>query len=224
MLEESSRTLDRVGAVAGLAFVVLFVGIMMFAPHLPAPQHSIDEIAGAASADRTGILAAVYLSFLLTGALLVFGAVVVARLWRSEGGASGWWIVALAGLAVAAVPDDSVARFVRAVQHGATGDSLWVGYPVSPDGVVMAIPLAVFLLGVGSAKAEVFPRWLSRLALALAAALVVGAAGVAFDEFGGPTGPLLFIGYLGFFVWTISASIFLWRGRRSLPLTEAVAV
>jgi hypothetical protein len=223
MLEESTRRLDRVGAVAGIAFVLLFVGIIMVPPHLPAPQHPIADIAQTAAADRTGILVSVYMSFLLTGALLVFGAVVVARLWRSDRGASGWWIIALAGLAVAAVPDDTVARFVRAVQHGATGDSLWIGYPISPDGVVMAIPLAVFLLGVGGVRAgEALPRWLSWLALVLAGALVVGAAGVAFDEFGGPVGPALFLGYVGFFVWTISVSVVLWREPRSLPVADAV--
>jgi hypothetical protein len=224
MSQESSRRLDRVGAAAGIAFVLLFVGIIMVPPHLPAPQHSIADIAQTAAADRTGILVSVYLGFLLTGALLVFGAVVVARLWRSDEGASGWWIVALAGLTASAVPDDTVARFVRAVQHGATGDSLWIGYPISPDGVVMAIPLAVFLLGVGGARAgEVLPRWLSWLALVLAGALVVGAAGVAFDEFGGAVGPALFLGYVGLFVWAISVSVVLWREPRTYPVAQALA-
>jgi hypothetical protein len=224
MLEDASRRLDRIGAAAGFMFVLLFVGVIMFAPHLPAPQHSMDEIARTADGDRTGILVAVYLGFLLTGALLVFGAVVVARLWRSDVGAEGWWIVALAGLTVSGVPDDTVARFVRAIQHGATGDSLWVGYPVSPDGVLMAIPLAVFLVGIGGAMAgDVLPRWLSWFACVLAATFVVGAAGVAFDEFGGPVGPALFVGFVGFFIWTISVSVVLWRSPRPLPLAEAVA-
>jgi hypothetical protein len=224
MSEESFGTLNRVGAVAGLAFVALFVGIIMFSPHLPAPEHSIVEIAQTAQDSRTGILIGVYLSLLLTGALVIFGAVVVARLWRSDAGATGWWIVALAGLAVAAVPDDSVARFVRATQHGAAGNALWVGYPMSPDGVVMAVPLAVFLLGVGGAKAsDALPRWLSWFALGLSALFATGAAGVAFDEFGGPLGPALFVGYLGLFVWAISVSVVLWRGPLAAPLSEAMA-
>lgn len=149
---------------------------------------------------------------LLTGALLVFGGVLAARLRRADEVASGWWVVALAGLAGTAVPDATIAQFVRAVQHGASGDALWIGYPTSPDGVVWAVPLAVFLLGAGGAGLEgALPRKLAVTALALAAVFVLGAAGVAFDEFGGPLGPVLFLGYVGLFVWTLAVSVVLWR-------------
>lgn len=223
MSEKSSRTLDRVGAAAGFGFVLLFVGLIMIAPHLPAPEHSISEIARTAQADRTGILVGVYLSLLLTGALLVFGAVIVARLWQSQAGAMGWAIMALAGLCVAAVPDDSVARLVRAVQHGAAGDALWIGYPVSPDAVMTAVPFAVFFLGVGGARATgALSPWLSWFALGLSVAFLVGAAGVAFDEFGGPLGPVLFLGYLGLLVWTVSVSVVLWRKPHMTPTADPI--
>jgi hypothetical protein len=211
-MKQSNFTIDRVGAAAGAVFVLLFVAIVTTAPALPAPQHSIGEIATRARDDRTGILVGVYLSMLLTGALLVFGGVVAARLRRADGAVGGWWIVALAGLAGTAVPDATIAQFVRAVQHGAAGDALWVGYPASPDGVVWAIPLAVFLLGVGGAGTNgAFPRRLSIVALVLSAMFVLGAAGVAFDEFGGPLGPVLFLGYVGLLAWASAVSVVLWR-------------
>jgi hypothetical protein len=211
-MRDSSLSIDRVGAAAGFAFVLVFVALITSAPALPAPQHTITAIADSARDNRTGILVGVYLGMLLTGALLVFGGAVVARLWRAEPNAGGWWILAMAGLAGTAVPDVTIAQFVRAVQHGASGDELWVGYPVSPDGVAGAIPLAVFLFGVsGGRSGGALPRWLSRLALALSAMFVVGAAGVAFDEFGGPLGPVLLLAYLGMFVWTLGTSVVLWR-------------
>jgi hypothetical protein len=219
----SERTLDRVGALAGVMFVLVFVGLITSAPGLPAPEHTISQISDSARENRTGILVGVYLSVVLTGALLVFGAVVVARIWSADCGATGWWIVALAGLAVAAVPNDSIVRFVRAVQHGASGEAIWIGYPASPDGAFMAIPLAVFLLGIGGAGAVgALPRWRSRAALGLAALFAVGAAGVAFDEFGGPLGPVLFLGYIGFFVWIISVSVALWRNPRPERAAEGL--
>jgi hypothetical protein len=222
MSENSFRTLDRTGAAAGFVFVLLFVGLIMFAPHLPAPDHSIAEITRTAREDATGILVGVYLSLLLTGALLVFGAVIVARLWRTDARSAGWSIVALGGLAVAAVPDDAVARFVRAVQYGASGEALFVGYPVSLDGVLMAVPLAVFLLGVGAGASEALPRWLSRFALVLSASFVAGAGGVAFDEFGGPLGPVMLFAYVGLFVWITSASVVLWRRQQTAPVAAPV--
>jgi hypothetical protein len=216
-MRETGSSIDRVGAVAGLTFVLLFVGLITSAPALPAPEHTISEIAASARDNRTGILVGVYVSMLLTGALLVFGGVVVARVRRTEDDGAGWWVVAMAGLAGTAVPDAGIAQFVWAVQHGASGSELWVGYPVSPDGIVWAIPLAVFLLGVGAAGTSAFPRWLSWLALALSAMFVLGAAGVAFDEFGGPLGPVLLLGYVGLFVWTLALSVVLWRRRVFAP-------
>src|SRR5262249_10814176 len=161
------RTFDRVGAIAGFGFVALFVAIIMAAQALPAPEHSIDEISRAASDKSQGILLGAYLGSLLTGALLVFGAVVTARIWRS-GAVTGWWIVALigiAGTAIGLVTDAIVVAFVRAVGHGVSGDVLWIGYPSGPDGVLVAIPLAVFLLGVGlgARASHALPRGVSLL-------------------------------------------------------------
>ena len=218
----SRLSIDRVGAVAGFVFVLLFVAIVTTAPALPAPQHSIAEITAHARDDRTGILVGVYLGMLMTGALLVFGGVVAARLRRVDEVTAGWWIVALAGLAGTAAPDATIAQFVRAVQHGASGSELWVGYPTSPDGAVWAVPLAVFLIGVGGAGASgALPRRISLAALPLAAMFVVGAAGVAFDEFGGPLGPVLLLAYVGLFVWMLAVSVVIWR-RPSTTRTAAV--
>src|SRR5213596_494207 len=89
------------------------------------------SIARSAQDNENGYLAALYLGALLTGALLVFGSVVAARLRRSEPD-GGWWLIALVGIAASAiglVTDTLVLTFVRAVGHGVRGEMLWIGYP-----------------------------------------------------------------------------------------------
>jgi hypothetical protein len=220
------RLLDRVGAAAGAAFVALFIAIIMFAPHLPAPEHSIGDIARSARDDSTGILFATYMAALLTGAMLVFGATVAARLRRAEGGSGGWWLIALTGAAATAVglfTQTIIVTLIRAVGHGVSGNVLWLSYPPGPDGVDIAIPVAVFLLGAGmGAKASgTLPRWLAWLALGSAGAFVVGAAGVTGDEVdGGILGLVLLVGYLGLLVWTVGASVSMWRAAGSRQRAE----
>jgi hypothetical protein len=225
----SDRLLDRVGAAAGIAFVLLFVAIIAVGTDgLPAPQHSIDEIARSARDHRDAILFGTYLAALLTGALLVYGAAVVARLWRAEGATGGWWIVAMTGLAATAVglvTDTIVVGFVRAVGHGVSGDVLWIGYPSGPDGVIIAIPLAVFLLGagLGGRASGGSPRWLAWFALVLSSLFVAGAAGVTGDEVdGGILGGLLVLGYLGLLAWIVAMSIVLWQRPRAVPAEVAL--
>ena len=220
MDESSGRSLDRLGAAAGLASVLLFVGIIAFMPAIPPPNHTIAAIARKATDDQAGILRALYLGALLTGALLVFGSSFAARLRRAEGAGGGWWLVALAGIAgttVSLSTDMLFVTFVRAVGHGVSGNALWVSYPSGPDGVIIAIPLAVFLLGAGfGARASgILPRWLGWLATVLAVAFAVGAAGITGDEVdGGILGGFLLLGYAGLLVWTVATSVCLWREPR----------
>jgi hypothetical protein len=216
--DQSNRTLDRLGAAAGIAVVLLFLTIIMFLPALPPPNNSIDEIARSARTNPNGILLGSYVGALLTGALLVFGASVAARLRRAEGPAGGWWLVALVGIAGTAVglmTNTAVTTFVRAVDHGTQGQALWVGYPSGPDGVIIAVPLAVFFIGAGfgALAAGALPRWLALLGVALGGLFTVGAASVTGDEVdGGILGVPLLLGYLGLLVWSVGTSVSLWRG------------
>jgi hypothetical protein len=216
-MSRSDRALDRVGAVAGIAAVILFVTAINVAPTLPSPNHGVDAIARSARDNTDGYLAAIYLGALLTGALLVFGSAVAARLRRSEPD-GGWWLIALVGIAASAVglvTDILVLTFVRAVGHGVRGETLWVGYPAGADGLILAIPLAVFFLGTGLGirLAGGLSRRLGWFALVLAALFVVGGGSVMGDEVdGGVLGVPLFLGFVGLLVWTTWASISLWRG------------
>ena len=219
---ESRSSLDRCGAVAGVASVALLVAILMFVPALPAADEPIGRIARAASQDFGAIHVGAYLGALLGGAMLTFGAVVASHLRRSEGSGGGWWIVALRvirpGFSIGAVSDLLNVLFVRAVRHGTAGDALWTAYGGDVVGFLQAVPYGVFMLGAGmSIRATgTFPRWTGFLALAAALLLVVGGGSLAGREVdGGPLVAPLMLGYLCMLAWILRASIGLWRFPRA---------
>jgi len=226
----SDRTLDRLGAASGIAAVILLLALIMATPALRPPNHSITEITRSARDNADGILRGAYMGMLFSGALLLFGATVAARLRRAEGSSGGWWLVALAGIAgtaVGVVSNTLVITFVRAVGHGAGGSALWIGHPSGPDGVLIAVPLAVFLLGagLGARATRTLPRWLAWLAVVLAALFVLGAGGVMGDEVdGGILGAGLVFGYAGLLVWIVGSSVSMLRRPVSAQPVPAAAL
>jgi hypothetical protein len=184
------------------------------------PDQPISMITSVTAEDSSGILWSVYLSMLVVLALFLFGAALASRLARHDGG--DWTCLAIIGTAALTVSlgDDGAVRFVRAVGHGVRGDALWAAYPSGPDGVVMAIPFAVLLLAVCmGGRHGALPRWLCTAAGVLAAAFVLGGAGIAGDEVdGGLFGTFLVLGFLGFWIWTVVASVHLLRHAQ--PATE----
>jgi hypothetical protein len=231
MNDRSQQLLDRVGAAAGFAGVVLLVALFTVFPALPAPDHPIAEIAQKAQDNSDGLLLAAYVGALMTGALLLFGAAVAARLRRGEGASGGWWLVALVGIAGSAigiVGNALVLVFVRAVGHGATGSALWIGYGADHWlGVLTAIPLALFLLGasMGARATRSLPRALAWLGVAVCALFVVGAGSVAGDEVdGGILGLALLLAYLGLLVWIVGVSIAMVRRPQGAIAEPAAAL
>jgi hypothetical protein len=220
MEHRPDRMLDRLGAASGFAVVILLLALLTAFPALPTPDKPISEIARSAAQDTQGHLRAAYVGALMTGALLLFGALLAARLHRAEGGAGGWWIVALsgtAGTAVGLVSNALSITFVRAVDHGVSGDALWIGYGTDHwIGVLTAVPLSVFLLGagLGAQATGALPRWLAWLGVALAGLFVLGAGSVMGGEVdGGPLGALLVVSYLGLLVWIVGCSVSMLRGH-----------
>jgi hypothetical protein len=224
MNHRSDQMLDRVGAAAGIASVLLLVALFTVFPALPAPDDSIGAITRSAHEHSDALLLGAYAGALMTATLLLFGASVAARLRRAEGGSGGWWLVALIGIAatsIGMVGNALVIVFVRAVGHGASGPALWIGYGADHWlGVLTALPLAVFLLGagLGARVTGIFPGWLSWLAVVLSGLFVVGAGSVTGDEVdGGILGVPLFVGYIGLLIWIVAASVSMLRARTAIP-------
>ena len=230
MNERSGRALDRLGAVSGAAAVLLLLALFTVLPALPAPNKPIVDIAESAKDNTQALLWGAYLGALFTGALLVFGAAVAARLRRRDTAGSGWWIVALLGAgatSIGIVADAVVITLVRAVGHGANGTALWVGYGTDHWlGTLVAVPIAIFLIGAGLGAREsgALPGWLSWLAIVLAPIFLIGAASVTGDEVdGGPLGLALLLAYVGLLVWIAGSSYCLMRGSRRERAEAAVA-
>jgi hypothetical protein len=231
MNDRSRQLLDRIGAAAGIAGVLLLVALFTVFPSLPAPDHGIGDIARRAGENSDGLLLAAYCGALMAGALLLFGAAVAARLRLAEGPGGGWWLVALVGIAgssIGIVGNALALVFVRAVGHGVTGSALWIGYGADHWlGVLTAIPLAIFLLGasIGARDTRMLSRWLARLGMSVSLLLVVGAGSVTGDEVdGGVLGLLLMLGYLGLFVWILTVSISMLRRPRAVIAEPAAAL
>jgi hypothetical protein len=212
----TARLLDRLGAVAGIAAVVLLAVVVTVLPAMPPPSESASAVAADVRLHTQGLLAVAYLASLMDATLLVFGAVVAARLRRA--GDAGWALVAVVGIAATTIHLVASAlsiTFVRAVGHGVGGAALWVGYGGDHWlGTLVAIPLAVFLVGAsaGSHALRQLPRALTWTGFAGAAALTAGAGSVVGDELtGGALGTALLLGYLLFFVWVLGTSVVLMR-------------
>src|SRR5207247_10381633 len=131
-MKDSGLSIDRVGAVAGVVTVVLLVLLVTLMANLPAPNKSIADIGRSAADNRDSLLLGTYLGALASGALMIFGAAVAARLRRAEGHTGGWWILALTGAtaagAIGFVSSALTIVLVRAVGHGVSGNVLWLAY------------------------------------------------------------------------------------------------
>jgi hypothetical protein len=231
MNDSSDQLLNRIGAAAGIVGVLLLVALFTVIPTLPAPNKSIAEITRKANENRDGLLLGAYVGALASGALLLFGASLAARLRRVENPNGTWWVVAaigIAGTSIGIVGNALEIMFVRAVGHGATGDALWIGYGADHWlGTLTAIPLAVFLLGTGlGARATgLIPRWLAWFGIALSVLFVAGAGSVTGDEVdGGILGLPLLVGYLGLIVWILATSTSMLRAAGGTSGEPAAAV
>jgi hypothetical protein len=223
------RTLDRIGSTTGIAAIALLV-VTAAIGEMPSPDRPIDAIAADVHVQASSLLVGVYTGMLMTLCLLVFGASVVAALRRAEGAQGGWWVLALVGISGTAIwilADAAAASFVRAVEHGVSGDALWIGYGLDHwIGLLALGPLGLFIIAssVGSQRTALLASWTTWLGLAAGALLIIGAGAITGDELtGGPFGAAMLLGYLLAIVWIAAVSLQLWRRSRRVAQTELAA-
>jgi hypothetical protein len=214
MHDSSAHRFDRAGGIAGIVAVLLLVSLFTVFPSLPAPNKPIDQIVTKVKANRDGLLLGAYTGALMTGALLVFGASITARLRRAAGTETAWWLLTMAGLCglwIGIAGNALEIMFVRAIGHGVAGNTLWLGYGGDHWlSVLSAIPLAVFLFGagMGGRATGVLRRWLAWLAITLSGLFLLGAASVTGDEVdGGILGAPLLLAYIGLIIWILGVSL-----------------
>lgn len=221
MSGSSERSLDRLGAASAAGAAALLVALMMFFPSPPAADEPIAAIAKDVAGSEQALLLGDYVGLVMGGLWLLFGIIVAARLRRREDDGGAWWMIAVAGVTASAaigfLGNVSDVVFVRAVGHGLADDGLWTVYGGDLVGFAQAVPLSLFMLGMGlgNRSTGAFPRWTGVLALVTVPLLVVGAASVAGREVDGAPFTLpLMLGFLGMLVWSGAVSVVLWREQR----------
>jgi hypothetical protein len=226
--ETASTRWERIGAICGIAFVVLLV-ITFFTPATPDLDDPIEQAIADIQDDENGLLLNFYLGGLAAIAFIGLIAAVWSRSRRllAEAMPSGALLVAGGAFTalillsngtfftlVAAVDEDSSPQAVEALL--VLDNTLFIGAAFG-----LAALFAAFAL---VALAGALPKWLGWLAAAVAVLVVVGLLGVfSEDDEGGPLGVLVFIGFLLALVWSLATSIFMLTGRdRAEAVVERV--
>lgn len=221
----------RIGAVAGIAFIVLSFASLTLAPPPPGLDASAAEVVDF-FADNTGGLQAMALLFAVSiaAATVWFGAV-RAHVWAG-GDDAPWGTVATVGMAVVAVTWLLMAVLVSgvALQLDELDPSvvLFAGTLADMANFASQLGIALLALGVSAGAWErgSLPRWLVVVGGVMAALSLVSTAGFATDA--GWVDATLYAAWLPFVVWFVGVSVVLWRspeGSTAEPRRpEAVAV
>jgi len=223
-----AREWDRIAAIAGLIFIVLFVA-NFFTPETPMASDPPDEIAATLISDRTGHQWSLLLGFIADIALIVLLAGLWSRLRRSEGPAgilTG--LFALASAAFISLILVSEGLYLTLVQNADQIDPSALSALSALDNTVGAAILpaaAAMFLGVAAAivSTRTLPAWLGWFAALTAVLLVVSMTGVFADplEEDGFVGIVGFAAFILMVLWFLAASIVLLMRAGREPETVA---
>jgi hypothetical protein len=212
-------TFERLGALAGVAFIVLSLVGDFSSGSPPGTDDSAGKIASFFADHHRGVIVSVVLTGIAGPFFVWFLTALVLRL-RAVGETA--WAVAAFGLALAAlaagfaadvfygslariavVADENVAKSVYQLDGFFTVKSFWFA--------------AAALLAVGIASWRALPRWYALTSLAAAVVCALGGIAVKQEGFLAPLGGLTEIAFFGLLVWIVATAAMLWREP---PLTR----
>jgi len=215
-------TFERLGAVAGLAFIALSLIGDFSSGSPPGTDDSAGKIASFFSDHHRGVIASVVLTGIAGPFFVWFLVALVLRL-RAVGETA--WAVAAFGLGLGAVvagfaadafygslariavsADRSVAKSVYQLDGFFTVKSFWFA--------------AAAILAVAIAAWRALPRWYALVSLGAALVTALGGIAVANDGFLAPLGGLTELAFLGLLVWVVASVVLLWRQPQ--PVSAAV--
>lgn len=216
---------QRIGAAAGILFLVLSFASLGLAPPPPGLDASAAEVVEH-FADHTGGLQAMSLLFALSiaAATVWFGAV-RAHVWAG-GDAAPWGPVATVGMAVVAACWLLIGAVVSAtaVQFERLDPEtvLFAGTLTDMANFGSQLGIALLALGVSAAARErrSLPAWLVVVGAVMAAISLVSTAGFATDA--AWVEVTLYASWLPFVVWFAGVSVVLWRAAPA-EVTAAAA-
>lgn len=216
---------QRIGAAAGILFVVLSFATLGLAPPPPSLDATPAEVVEFFT-DNTGGLQAMSLLFALSiaAATVWFGAV-RAHVWTS-GDSAPWGPVATVGMAVVAVSWLLISTIVSAtalqLEDLDPGTVLFAGTVTDLANFSGQLGVALLALGVsaGARERRSLPTWLVVVGAALAAIALLSTAGFATDA--AWVEATLYATWLPFVVWFVGVSVVMWRAAPA-EVSAAVA-
>jgi hypothetical protein len=214
----------RIGGIAGLVFVALFVG-NLFTPSTPDVDDPSSTLASEIAGDRTGHVMSVYLDGLGAVAFLIFLAALYSLLRRAEPELGPSLVALLGGVALSAVLFVSGGVYLALVEAADEGrEPSAIRALLELDSIIF-IPagFALVALYAGIALSSIptrsLPGWLGWSAAVFAAFFAVTMLGLfSDDEEGGALGIAFFLGLLAQFLWVVAASVvMIGRARTAAP-------
>jgi hypothetical protein len=218
---------QRIGGIAGLVFVVLFLG-NLFTPSTPDGDDASSTVAPAIADDRTGHILSIYLDGLGMVFFLAFLASLYGRLRRAEPEPGPSLLALLGGLALSGVVLVSSGVYyalVEASDEGREPAALRALFELDnfiflPAGFALVALYAGIALSSLSTRS--LPAWLAWAAAAFSAVFAVSMLGLFSDnDEGGVLGIVFFLALLAQFLWIVGASIvMLGRGSPERPVSR----
>lgn len=214
---------QRIGAAAGILFVVLSFATLALAPPPPSLDASPAEVVEYFT-DNTGGLQAMSLLFALSiaAATVWFGAV-RAHVWTG-GDSAPWGPVATVGMAVVAVSWLLISTIVSATSLQLDdldpGTVLFAGTLTDSANFASQLGIALLALGVsaGARERQSLPAWMVVVGAVMAAISLLSTAGFATDA--AWVEATLYASWLPFIVWFVGVSVVMWRAA---PAEESAA-
>jgi hypothetical protein len=214
---------QRVGGVAGILFVALFIA-NFFTPSTPDADDPSSGLAREIADDRLGHALSVYLDGLSIVVFLVFVAALWALLRRAEPEQGASLVALLGGLALASVllvSDGVYLALVEAADEGREPAAIRALLELDsiifiPAGFALAALYAGIALSAIPTRS--LPGWLGWSAAAFGVFFIVTQLGILSDsEEGGVLGIAFFLGLLAQFLWVLAASIVMIRTAGAAP-------
>lgn len=214
---------QRIGAAAGILFVVLGFATLGLAPPPPGLDATAAEVVEYFT-DNTGGIQAMSLLFALSivAATVWFGAV-RAHVWTG-GDSAPWGPVATVGMAVVAVSWLLISALVSAttlqLEDLDPGTVLFAGTLTDMANFASQLGIALLALGVsaGARERRSLPTWLVVVGAVNAALALLSIAGFATDA--AWVDATLYAGWLPLVVWFVGVSVVMWRAA---PAEEPAA-
>jgi hypothetical protein len=208
---------ERLGAAAGIAFIVLNLISGLIAGTPPATDDSPAKIATFFNEHHRAVTVGVILSG-IGGPLFVWLIAAIALRLRALG-MTAWagaaFGLGLVGVALGVVSDaiyGSLARVATTASEDVTKSVYQVDGFVAAKSFWFAVGV---MLAVAAAAWRVLPRWYGVLSLVAAVGCALGGIAVKAKGFAAPLGDLTSIAFLALLVWVLATAVVLWLTTES---------